>query len=108
MPGKPPDAGARLKRRKRRGRSPASPFRHPDKLYFPGSRHHQARSRALLRAIGDWILPHVEDRPLRLVRCPDGWNKQCFYQKHADKSVNAAVTRIEVPEGGGTATYLVR
>jgi bifunctional non-homologous end joining protein LigD len=40
-----------------------------------------------------------------LVRCPDGWNKQCFFQKHADKSVNAAVTRVQVPESNGTATY---
>ena len=47
------------------------------------------------------ILPHVEGRPLSLVRCPDGWKRQCFYQKHADKSVNPAVDRIEVPEGGG-------
>ncbi|HEV7412359.1 MAG TPA: non-homologous end-joining DNA ligase, partial [Casimicrobiaceae bacterium] len=52
-----------------------------------------------------WILPHLRDRPLALVRCPDGWSKQCFFQKHADKSVNAAVTRVEVPEGKGTATY---
>jgi bifunctional non-homologous end joining protein LigD len=56
-------------------------------------------------AIADWILPHLADRPLALVRCPDGWSKQCFFQKHADKSVNAAVTRVQVPESDGTATY---
>jgi bifunctional non-homologous end joining protein LigD len=43
---------------------------------------------------------------LSLVRCPDGWSGQCFYQKHADRAVNAAVARIEVPESDGTATYM--
>ena len=27
-------------------------------------------------------LPHVVDRPLSLVRCPQGQGSQCFYQKH--------------------------
>jgi bifunctional non-homologous end joining protein LigD len=71
-----------------------------------GSRHHQARSGAIFRAHRARIVPHVAHRPLSLVRCPDGWKQQCFYQKHADKSVNPAVDRIEVPEGDGTATYM--
>jgi bifunctional non-homologous end joining protein LigD len=32
--------------------------------------------------VGDWLLPHVKDRPLTLVRCPDGVGGQCFYQRH--------------------------
>jgi len=28
------------------------------------------------------MLPHVANRPLTLVRCPDGAEKQCFYQRH--------------------------
>src|SRR5215468_950175 len=32
--------------------------------------------------IADWILPHIVGRPLSLVRCPDGVDKQCFFQKH--------------------------
>ena len=39
------------------------------------------------------------------MRCPDGWSQQCFYQKHADRSVNVAVTRVEVPESDGASTY---
>src|SRR5207244_1177608 len=31
---------------------------------------------------------------------------QCFYQKNADKAVNAAVARVQVPESNGTATYM--
>ena len=32
--------------------------------------------------IADRILPHVEGRPLTLVRCPEGAAKPCFYMKH--------------------------
>ena len=32
--------------------------------------------------IADWILPHIADRPLSLVRCPGGVQEQCFFQKH--------------------------
>ena len=79
---------------------------HPDKLYFPEAGIEKIEVARYYERMASWILPHIKDRPLALVRCPDGWTKQCFYQKHADKSVNAAVDRIEVPEGGGTAMYM--
>ena len=79
---------------------------HPDKLYFPEANITKVEIAEYYESMAPRILPHIKDRPLALVRCPDGWNKQCFYQKHADKGVNAAVDRIEVPEGGGTATYM--
>ena len=34
-------------------------------------------------AVADWMVPHVSDRPLSLVRCPEGDRGACFYQKHA-------------------------
>ena len=78
---------------------------HPDKQLFPEAKLAKRDLALYYEQIADWILPHLRNRPLALVRCPDGWSKECFFQKHADKSVNAAVTRVEVPEGAGTATY---
>ncbi len=37
-------------------------------------------------AVGDWILPELKNRPLSLVRCPQGPGEGCFYQKHIDKA----------------------
>jgi bifunctional non-homologous end joining protein LigD len=79
---------------------------HPEKLLYPEAKLAKRDLARYYESIGDWILPHVTDRPLSLVRCPDGWSGECFYQKHASKSVNPAVTRMVVPEGGGKATYL--
>ena len=79
---------------------------HPDKLYFPDESITKAEIATYYERMAPLIVPHTKDRPLALVRCPDGWKGQCFFQKHADKSVNPAVDRIEVPEGKGTATYM--
>ena len=58
-------------------------------------------------SVADWILPHLEDRPLTLVRCPDGWNKQCFFQKNADDGVDAAIERVPVTTSEGPARYMM-
>jgi len=32
--------------------------------------------------MAQWLLPHVADRPLALVKCPGGNLAQCFFQRH--------------------------
>lgn len=78
----------------------------PDKQLYPEAKLSKRDLALYYTSIADWILPHLSGRPLSLVRCPDGWNRECFYQKHAHRSVHEAVSRIAVPEGGGKATYL--
>ena len=51
------------------------------------------------------MLPHVERRPLALVRCPRGADNACFFQKHPQGSEPEGVLGVEVPEGGGRATH---
>jgi len=41
------------------------------------------------------------------VRCPEGYDKQCFYQKHLSSGVPNALGRVEIPERSGSETYLV-
>ncbi len=77
----------------------------PDKIMYPESKYTKRDLARYYEAVGEWIVPHLRDRPLSLVRCPDGWKSQCFYQKHADKSVHASVSRVAVPEKSGKATY---
>ena len=79
---------------------------HPDKLLYPEAKLAKQDLARYYENVGEWILPHLRERPLSLVRCPDGWNGECFYQKHAPKSVNPAVARVVVPEGGSKATYM--
>jgi bifunctional non-homologous end joining protein LigD len=57
--------------------------------------------------IADWALPHLAGRPLSLVRCPEGHDKQCFYQKHLSSGVPESLRRVPITEKSVTRTYLV-
>jgi len=52
-------------------------------------------------------LPHLAQRPLALVRCPNGWSKQCFFQKNADARTSAALERVKVRTSEGPASYMM-
>jgi len=49
-------------------------------------------------SVADWILPYLKDRPLTLVRCPEGQARQCFYQKHVSEQFPQAIYRVDVGE----------
>lgn len=57
--------------------------------------------------VTDWILPHLAQRPLTLVRCPAGVGKECFYQKHANQTTTKAVARIEIPGAKKAEMYMM-
>jgi bifunctional non-homologous end joining protein LigD len=78
-----------------------------DKLLYPEAGITKRDVARYYEAVGDWIVPHLAGRPLTLVRCPNGWNKPCFYQKHAQASVSEHVDRIDIREGGGEQPYMI-
>lgn len=43
--------------------------------------------------IAEWLLPYARNRPLALVRCPDGAAQQCFFQKHVMPGIGPDVKR---------------
>jgi bifunctional non-homologous end joining protein LigD len=47
-------------------------------------------------AIASWILPHVTNRVLSLVRCPSGMGPDCFYAKHAWGGLSPSIRRVDV------------
>ncbi|HEX5768050.1 MAG TPA: DNA ligase D, partial [Burkholderiales bacterium] len=55
---------------------------HPDRLIWPALGIRKIDLVRYVEEIGEWFLPHVANRPLTLVRCPDGVEKECFYQRH--------------------------
>jgi bifunctional non-homologous end joining protein LigD len=79
----------------------------PSKLLYPEAGITKRDLALYYERIGELILPHLRDRPLTLVRCPDGWPKHCFYQKHADKAVPDVIDRIEIQESDGTDIYMM-
>jgi hypothetical protein len=67
---------------------------HLDRLYWPDAGITTQGLAEFYAAIWEWIAPHVVHRPLSLLRCPDGIDGQCFFQKHAWAAVHPSVARV--------------
>lgn len=79
---------------------------HPDRVLFPAQ---GITKRALIehyRKFAKLMLPHIEGRPLALVRCPKGSEGQCFYQKHASEGWPDEFKRIRIREKSGADEYM--
>lgn len=58
-------------------------------------------------SVARWILPQVTNRPLSLVRCPEGAGKKCFFQKHPGVGTPENIRLVPVKEKDKTRDYLV-
>jgi bifunctional non-homologous end joining protein LigD len=79
----------------------------PDRVLYPDCGITKLALAQYYAAIKDWALPQLANRPLSLVRCPEGYDKECFYQKHISSGVPDIVGRIEIADKSVTRTYLV-
>ena len=56
--------------------------------------------------IADRMLPHVQDRPLTLVHCPDGLQKPCNYMRHRRVWGPDVLKRVNIKEKTKVGEYL--
>ena len=79
----------------------------PAKILYPEAGITKYDLALYYESVAEWILPHLRNRPLTLVRCPNGWEKSCFFQKHPDAKVNEIIERVKVRESSGTTLYMM-
>lgn len=60
---------------------------------------------AYYAAIAPLMLPEVIDRPLSLLRCPQGTQGTCFFQKHIATRLPPGLGQVTVQEKDGPAQY---
>jgi len=80
---------------------------HADRVLYPAQGLTKRDLAEFYASIADWILPHVVGRPLTLVRCPEGLEKECFYMKHSGVWAPPALRRVKIKEKTKTGDYLV-
>lgn len=73
----------------------------PERVVYPDAGITKGDLARYWEAVADAALPHLKDRPLTLVRCPQGIAKPCFFQKHVMEGIPETVGRITVPEKNG-------
>lgn len=102
------DAGAQsMTEHETRDRIAGVKLSSPDKVLFEGQGLTKADLAAHYERVAERMLPLVEGRLVSLVRCPEGEGGQCFFQRHDNKGMPAAMKRQEIAEkDGGKASYL--
>jgi bifunctional non-homologous end joining protein LigD len=87
---------------------------HPDRVLFPAAKTRKLDLAKYYETIARWILPHLVDRPLTLVRCPNGVppsgarkGVDCIFMKHAKVWGPAPIRRERIREKTKTGEYLI-
>jgi bifunctional non-homologous end joining protein LigD len=78
---------------------------HPDKLLFPADGLTKADIAGYYDAVAEWMLPHVKNRPLSLMRYPNGIEEEGFFQKNTPAHYPDWIRRVEAEKRGGTVTH---
>jgi len=78
---------------------------HPDRVVYGESGITKLEVAEYYALVWPLMEPHVSGRPLTLVRCPDGSDGGCFYQKHVESGFSRTVGKVTIREDGGPAVY---
>src|SRR6516165_5768416 len=69
---------------------------HPDRLYWADVGVSKEDLANYYVNVWKLMAPHVIDRPLAIVRCPDGIAGECFFQKHIASTIKDSPLRHKV------------
>ncbi len=79
---------------------------HPERVVFAGAAYTKGDVADYYRSVAEWLLPELTGRPLSLLRCPDGSQGECFFQKHHADSLGDDVHAIALEQKSGREQYL--
>src|SRR5687768_15632018 len=79
----------------------------PQKILFPKSEIRKIDILQYYEAIGPYMLPYLQGRPVSMQRFPDGINKEGFYQKSTPEYFPDFIERVEVEDSEGIKPYAV-
>jgi bifunctional non-homologous end joining protein LigD len=69
---------------------------HPGRVYWDDAGVTKQDLAEYYVSVWDWMAPHVVDRPLALVRGPEGIGGELFFQKHIAANVRSSPVRHQV------------
>jgi bifunctional non-homologous end joining protein LigD len=80
---------------------------HPHKVLYPDQGLTKRELAQYLEGVAKHMLPFATKHPLSLVRCPEGINDKCFFQKHLSAGMPKSFKTVTIREkNGGKADYL--
>jgi len=71
---------------------------HPDRVIDPTSGATKLDVAKYYARVADTLLLDMEDRPVAVVRCPDGITGQTFFQRHPQQTLTGRISTVKDPE----------
>lgn len=68
---------------------------HPDRVIDASSGTTKVQLAEYYASVAQWILPELKDRPVALVRAPDGIDGELFFQKNAEHLAIPGITTLD-------------
>ncbi|WP_299363943.1 DNA ligase D [uncultured Paracoccus sp.] len=78
----------------------------PDRIVYPDAGVTKGDVAAYYAAAADPMLTHLRDRPLSLVRLPEGLGGEAFFQKHAGKGFPKQIRETAIEGESSPALYV--
>jgi bifunctional non-homologous end joining protein LigD len=82
---------------------------HPDRVLWPASGEAPAVTKAMLAdyyaRMAPLMLPHLRNRPLSILRTPEGIEAERFFQRHAMRGMSPLLKQVRIP--GQAKPYLM-
>lgn len=78
----------------------------PDKILFKDEKITKQQIVKFYDKISSHMLPYVANRPLSLLRCPQGSEENCFYQKHLPGNNPDCFHSVLIREKNGIGSYI--
>ncbi|MDI3394788.1 DNA ligase D [Pseudomonas sp. V98_8] len=68
---------------------------HPDRVIDASTGATKVQLAQYYASVAEWILPQLKDRPVALVRAPDGIAGELFFQKNAERLAIPGITTLD-------------
>jgi bifunctional non-homologous end joining protein LigD len=80
---------------------------HPQRVIYPDTHITKQELAEYYLFVSDKMMPHIVDRPLSMVRCPEGASEPCFFQRHVGLGKSPYLHEVSVGVKGEARDYLM-
>ncbi len=69
---------------------------HSDRVLFPADGITKADVATYLFQVNQWLLPHLRNRPVSLLRCSNGIAGETFFQRHPGRGLTSQISTLDI------------